>query len=166
MNRAVYEDLREWLADERRRPLILRGARQVGKTWLVRELARERKLPELPVVAVVAAGSLLEFALADFSHSMPAGRVSYAYVEPLGFPQVEHSRAREFPPLGIPGPGHPAAARPECLNEVPRAQGGAISDRPWLWGANAKRFSRFIGFPWEGRPPAFLIALGPQKRGY
>ena len=44
MKRAVYGDLKAWLADTRRKPLILRGARQVGKTWLVRELARERGL--------------------------------------------------------------------------------------------------------------------------
>ena len=133
MKRAVYDDLRAWLTDVRRKPLILRGARQVGKTWLVRELARERNLAllevnferdpslakafevadparvfsdlallmdhragpadsllfideiqaapevlarlrwfaeEMPELPMVAAGSLLEFALADFSHSM------------------------------------------------------------------------------------------------
>jgi predicted AAA+ superfamily ATPase len=32
--RTVYEDLRAWLTDARRKPLILRGVRQVGKTWL------------------------------------------------------------------------------------------------------------------------------------
>jgi predicted AAA+ superfamily ATPase len=32
--------LASWLVSERRKPLIVRGARQVGKTWLVRELAR------------------------------------------------------------------------------------------------------------------------------
>jgi predicted AAA+ superfamily ATPase len=150
MKRAVFEDLQAWLVDARRKPLVLRGARQVGKTWLVRELARERNLAllevnlerdpmlarsfdaadprrvfgdlallrdhraapadsllfideiqaapevlarlrwfaeEMPELPVVAAGSLLEFALADFSRSMPVGRVSYAYVEPLGFPE-------------------------------------------------------------------------------
>ena len=49
MKRAVYEDLRARLADDQRKPLILRGARRVGKTWLVRELARERKLALLEV---------------------------------------------------------------------------------------------------------------------
>jgi len=44
MKRAVYPELQAWLMDARRKPLILRGARQVGKTWLVRELARERNL--------------------------------------------------------------------------------------------------------------------------
>ena len=158
MKRSVYPELQTWLAGERRKPLILRGARQVGKTWLVRELARERNLAllelnferdpglakifetadpsrvfddlamlrdhraapedsllfideiqvapevlarlrwfaeEMPELPVVAAGSLLDFALADFSHSMPVGRVSYAYVEPLGFSEYLEAHGQE-----------------------------------------------------------------------
>lgn len=129
-------------------PLVLRGARQVGKTWLVRDLAagqgrvlieanlerdpllarhfaqpdpravfddltltlNVRTSPdesilfvdeiqaapevlaklrwfaeELPELPVVAAGSLLEFAVCDFAHSMPVGRIQYAHLEPLTF---------------------------------------------------------------------------------
>ncbi len=158
MKRAVYQDLTAWLADARRKPLILRGARQVGKTWLVRELAREQNLAllelnferdptlakvfqtadpkrvfndfallrdhraapadslffideiqaapevlarlrwfaeEMPELPVVAAGSLLEFALADFAHSMPVGRVSYAYLEPLGFTEYLEAHGQQ-----------------------------------------------------------------------
>jgi len=150
VKRHIFPTLLSWLDDERRKPLILRGARQVGKTWLVRALAQERGLAllevnferdptmadafqvanpmrvfndlallrdhraapadsllfldeiqsapevlarlrwfaeELPELPVVAAGSLLEFALKDFSHSMPVGRIGFAYVEPLGFPE-------------------------------------------------------------------------------
>lgn len=150
MKRRIHQELEDWLALPSRKPLVLRGARQVGKTWLVRELARTRKLAlleinlerdpnlakafehadpqrvfedlallrdhralpadsllfideiqaapevlarlrwfaeEMPELPVVAAGSLLDFALAEFSHSMPVGRVSYAYVGPLGFPE-------------------------------------------------------------------------------
>jgi predicted AAA+ superfamily ATPase len=49
MERDCYKLLFEWLVQEKRLPLILRGARQVGKTWLVRHLAREmgRKLVEI-----------------------------------------------------------------------------------------------------------------------
>ena len=36
--------LNEWLGRERRKPLVLRGARQVGKSTLVREFARSRGL--------------------------------------------------------------------------------------------------------------------------
>jgi uncharacterized protein len=41
--------LTEWLVHPNRKPLIVRGARQVGKTWLVRELAEasDRTLVEL-----------------------------------------------------------------------------------------------------------------------
>ena len=36
--------LSDWLRTEPRRPLVIRGARQVGKTWLVRDwAARERR---------------------------------------------------------------------------------------------------------------------------
>lgn len=40
MNRYIISDLIEWSTKKRRKPLLLRGARQVGKTWLVEELAR------------------------------------------------------------------------------------------------------------------------------
>src|SRR3990167_9774014 len=30
----------QWINDENRKPLVIRGARQVGKTWLVREFAK------------------------------------------------------------------------------------------------------------------------------
>jgi len=39
MKRARLVDLQAWLASSDRKPLVLRGARQVGKTWLVRKLA-------------------------------------------------------------------------------------------------------------------------------
>ncbi len=35
--------LNDWLLSEDRKPLVIRGARQVGKTWLVRQLAKEQK---------------------------------------------------------------------------------------------------------------------------
>ena len=37
MNRNALTALRAWKRDPRRKPLVLRGARQVGKTWLLRE---------------------------------------------------------------------------------------------------------------------------------
>lgn len=40
MYRYLIENLKIWLNSSHRKPLVLRGARQVGKTWLVRELAR------------------------------------------------------------------------------------------------------------------------------
>ena len=148
MERTRLEDLKNWLQTTDRKPLLIRGARQVGKTWLVRQLARWAKLqliefnfedkkqdaslfrtndpiitlreigasrnisidpqnsllfldeiqaaPELlaklrwfaekmPELAVIATGSLLDFALDTHTFSMPVGRVGYLYVEPLSF---------------------------------------------------------------------------------
>ena len=41
MKRDRFKDLREWRNDPYRKPLILRGCRQVGKSWLVREFGKE-----------------------------------------------------------------------------------------------------------------------------
>jgi len=41
MERYAYKDLRDWVNKPRRKPLLLRGARQVGKTWLVDELGKQ-----------------------------------------------------------------------------------------------------------------------------
>ena len=43
MYRAVYDKLIEWSRSpvEDRKPLLMEGARQVGKTWLARELGRQ-----------------------------------------------------------------------------------------------------------------------------
>lgn len=40
MYRAAIEQLQEWKLKAARKPLIMRGARQVGKTWLMKEFAR------------------------------------------------------------------------------------------------------------------------------
>jgi len=148
MYRAATIRLLNWLKKKNRKPLVLRGARQVGKTWLVRDMAKSAELElielnfeytpghykhfessnpvdvlrsleaefgcvidphksllfldeiqvepellsklrwfkeEMPELAVVAAGSLLEFVLEDHSFSMPVGRISYFHVEPLSF---------------------------------------------------------------------------------
>lgn len=39
MEREAMSQLEAWMTSSRRKPLIVRGARQVGKTWLVREFA-------------------------------------------------------------------------------------------------------------------------------
>lgn len=148
MIRFAGDMLDDWLKKKNRKPMVLRGARQVGKTWLVRDLAKRHglnlielnfeRLPnladlfsgnnpaetienieaelgtdirpetsllfldeiqsapelfsklrwfkeELPEMPVVAAGSLLEFALDKFRYSMPVGRITYAYLEPMSF---------------------------------------------------------------------------------
>ena len=140
--------MKSWLRSTHRKPLVIRGARQVGKTWLVRHFAQQHKLrlvelnfeknpklaaffntnepkqivqnlesylvtdikpqecllfwdeiqavpellaklrwfaEEMPDLPVIAAGSLLEFVLEEHTFSMPVGRISYMYMEPLSF---------------------------------------------------------------------------------
>ncbi len=40
MYRTALEQLKKWKAKKRRKPLIIRGARQVGKTWLMKEFGK------------------------------------------------------------------------------------------------------------------------------
>jgi predicted AAA+ superfamily ATPase len=40
LNRKIDRDLLDWTREKRRKPLLLRGARQVGKSSAVRHLAR------------------------------------------------------------------------------------------------------------------------------
>ena len=39
--RSILKDLRQWADNPYRKPLILRGARQVGKTTIVGQFSRE-----------------------------------------------------------------------------------------------------------------------------
>ena len=43
MQRKQLQFLHEWISDNNRKPLIIRGARQVGKSTLVELFAREYK---------------------------------------------------------------------------------------------------------------------------
>jgi predicted AAA+ superfamily ATPase len=148
MDRKQLILLKKWLSKESRKPIVVRGARQVGKSTLVRLLAEQQLRPlteinlerysdlgpafqekdptslvnlleALPGVKeisdnsilffdeiqavpeaipalryfyedmedtpVVAAGSLLEFALSDHHFSMPVGRVEYLHMGPMTF---------------------------------------------------------------------------------
>lgn len=40
MKRKIYQKLLQWKTDSRRKPLIIDGARQVGKTWIIKEFGR------------------------------------------------------------------------------------------------------------------------------
>lgn len=42
MKRSIEKELKKWKDDNRRKPLLLRGARQVGKTFLIRKFAQEQ----------------------------------------------------------------------------------------------------------------------------
>ena len=41
MKRTAIEELKKWQQSKRRKPLVLRGARQVGKTWLLKNFGAE-----------------------------------------------------------------------------------------------------------------------------
>jgi hypothetical protein len=153
LKRHLSAQLNEWKKKANRKPLILRGARQVGKTTLVKEFAKTYKYQlylnlekkadslyfeqtddvktivealfisnnivskelndtllfideiqeqpkaiqllryfyeELPELHVIAAGSLLEFALKDV-RSFPVGRVEFLYLYPFNF--IEYLQA-------------------------------------------------------------------------
>jgi len=149
MNRFKENRLKDWILNKRRKPLVIRGARQVGKSTLVRQFARKQGLKlheinlerhlkltdlfktqdttkilreleficgkgpvtgrgnllfldeiqaipaaiqtlryfyeDLPDLPVIAAGSLLEFALSESSFSMPVGRIEYLFLCPMTF---------------------------------------------------------------------------------
>ena len=41
MYRKIIEELKNWKNKKDRQPLILKGARQVGKTWILQEFGKE-----------------------------------------------------------------------------------------------------------------------------
>ncbi len=146
MKRMINYYLNQWQRDLKRKPLLIRGARQIGKTYSVRQLGKNFKnyveinfektpavkdifskdleptriikelslfsghhiIPnetllfldeiqeapqaiaalryfyeEMPQLHVVAAGSLLDFALENMS--IPVGRISFLYMHPISF---------------------------------------------------------------------------------
>lgn len=149
MKRYRQQDLEDWSRALGRKPLVVRGARQVGKSFLVRSWGAQRytrvaeanleRRPELgdcfvdndpratlrrlevalgqvivadgstllfldeiqaapqtlarlrwfaeelPALPIVAAGSLLDFALRSPDVATPVGRISFLHLEPMGF---------------------------------------------------------------------------------
>lgn len=158
MQRYLIQSLSEWKNSPSRMPLLLRGPRQVGKSYLVEQFGQQyfkqtisinfelnpslktcfndlnptqiinqlelilgvhitldgetllfldeiQECPEAivalryfkeqkPELPVIAAGSLLEFTLAQADFRMPVGRVQYLYLRPLSF--EEYLTARGF----------------------------------------------------------------------
>ena len=41
MKRNAMQDLVQWKNDEERNPMVLKGVRQVGKTWIMKEFGRQ-----------------------------------------------------------------------------------------------------------------------------
>ncbi len=44
MLRFASAELDNWLNSDNRKPMVIRGARQVGKTWIVRDFAQRNNL--------------------------------------------------------------------------------------------------------------------------
>lgn len=175
MKRMIEKQLLEWKDNRRRKPLLLRGARQVGKTWSIKKLGSDQfenivhmdleknrnfhslfegdldpkvivrsievlmktkitsgktllfldeiqSFPraimslryfyeEMPELHVIAAGSLLEFALGEIS--FPVGRIQYLHLAPMSFSEYlaagGNNRAVEIlqsKPQKLPEPIH------------------------------------------------------------
>lgn len=163
MRRAIEPILKKWKDKESRLPIILRGARQVGKSFIIEKFGKEnfesllicnfefqpelvgcfntldpiaicaklevafktRIIPgktllfldeiqncpqaitalryfkeKLPLLHVIAAGSLLEFVLHEEQFSFPVGRVQFLYLKPLSFHEYlvsqNHERLLEY----------------------------------------------------------------------
>ena len=167
MERQALGTLKDWKTRPDRKPLVIRGARQVGKSYLVRMFGEQwfddtieinfetevwaeglfdRKSPadtvafleahykrritsgktllfldeiqagpkvlpalryfyeKMPDLHVIAAGSLLDFALRDQAFSMPVGRIEYLYLGPMRFEEfllatgneIKRDRLRAF----------------------------------------------------------------------
>lgn len=154
MDRFIEAELIQWKNQKNHMPLIIRGARQIGKSYVVEQFGKKhfdnvltlnfelmpvlkttfqtldpfkivqslelsfgiliqpqktllfldeiQECPEaimalryfkekLPLLHVIAAGSLLEFALQSKNFRMPVGRVQYMYMKPLSFKEFLHA---------------------------------------------------------------------------
>jgi predicted AAA+ superfamily ATPase len=182
MYRSALTYLKDWKNRASRKPLVVRGARQVGKTFLVRQFAKEfeqlieidverdrdeaamlteadpvkiLKLLELkrnvsieagkcllfideiqaapsifaklryfyeqlPQLHVVAAGSLLEFALEEHEFSMPVGRIEYMHLGPMTFHEflvgTRRSMLAEFLAAYVAEEALPPSIHAECMS--------------------------------------------------
>ncbi len=158
MHRDIEKELISWKSQKERYPLIVRGARQVGKSYLVESFAKSyfkecvtvnfefqpqlkecfksfdpseiinklqlilgvqiregdtllfldeiQECPQaimslryfkekMPKLAVIAAGSLLEFVLRRPDFKMPVGRVHFLYLEPMSFSEFLGARGSQ-----------------------------------------------------------------------
>ncbi len=58
---------------------------------------------ELPELAVIAAGSLLEFTLAEHAFSMPVGRIGFHHIEPMSFPEYLEAHGQDRLKIALAG---------------------------------------------------------------
>ncbi len=66
MNRLYFEKLKEWKESKKRKPLIIQGARQVGKTWLMKAFGR-REFETVVYLNFESSSRLKELFVADFN---------------------------------------------------------------------------------------------------
>jgi predicted AAA+ superfamily ATPase len=158
MYRLAFDYLKQWKEKSGRKPLVIRGARQVGKSYIARQLGKEtfegmvelnfEKDPDtgelfrsndpkkivgllelktnvsirpgntllfldeiqavpsvisvlryfyeqIPELHILAAGSLLEFALKEPELKMPVGRIEYLHLGPMQFEEFLVACGRE-----------------------------------------------------------------------
>ena len=158
MKRSIDAVLRSWRNDSSRKPLLIQGARRVGKSWSVSRFGKQefagmveinleseprvaeifgsmkpreilnkieiltgrRVVPgetllfideiqafpkvvsalryfyeQTPELHVIATGSLLELTLNAGGLSMPAGRIQYLYMKPMGFEEFLIAQGQE-----------------------------------------------------------------------
>lgn len=53
MEREIFDKLRQWKDSQNRKPLLLQGARQIGKTWIMREFGNLTREFEFVAVAII-----------------------------------------------------------------------------------------------------------------
>ncbi len=212
LQRREIAHLEAWAARRQHKPIVIRGARQVGKTTLVREFARAAGLTltavdfernpelreaftdrdpvrilallklltgqtaaagthllfldevqaapealaalryfheEMPELHVLAAGSLLEFALAETRFPMPVGRVEYLHLGPMHFEDFLAATGeadladflRGLPLRSVEESAVPAALHRKCLD---------LLRRYWVVGGLPEAVAAFVAAPGAG----------------
>ncbi len=159
MQRQAKAYLQNWVIKKNRCPLLIRGARQIGKTYLITEFGKthfqnlvtinfelmpaciqdfnlldpqeiikrlqiqtlQKIIPgetllfldeiqecpqailalryfkeKMPELAIIAAGSLLEFTLNDAEFRMPVGRIEFLFLHPMSFEEFLLAREETF----------------------------------------------------------------------
>ena len=61
MERIALEELKKWYAKKRRKPLVVWGARQVGKTYLVKELFAKREFEDFVYIDLKKDGAARDY---------------------------------------------------------------------------------------------------------
>ena len=206
LQRREIGHLEAWAARRPHKPIVIRGARQVGKSTLVREFSRAARLTlvavdfernpelreaftgrdparilallklltgktaaagthllfldeiqaapealaalryfheEMPELHVLAAGSLLEFALAQTRFPMPVGRVEYMHLGPMHFEDFVIAMGeadladflRAFPLRSVKENALPAALHRKCLD---------LLRRYWVVGGLPEAVAAFV----------------------